>query len=43
MLVRQRVQRFFLSFKYKGKTGDAITLRWADNQGDSGQIAATVK
>ncbi len=33
----------YLSFKYKGAKGDAMTLSWTDNQGHSDSLEATVK
>ena len=33
----------YLSFKYRGAKGDALTLRWEDNQGESDQLEVNVK
>ncbi len=33
----------YLSFKYSGKKGDALTLSWVDNKGESDSQSATVK
>lgn len=32
-----------LSFEYAGASGDALTLEWTDNKGESGSAEATVK
>lgn len=36
-------QNPYLSFKYRGAKGDAITLSWKDNKGDSDSLEAIVK
>ena len=33
----------YLSFKYRGAKGDALTLRWEDNKGVSDQLEVEVK
>lgn len=33
----------FLSFSYKGQSGDELAVNWKDNAGDTGSGAATVK
>ena len=33
----------YLSFKYRGAKGDALTLRWEDNMGESDQLEVAVK
>ncbi len=33
----------YLSFSYKGKSGDAVKLSWSDNTGKSDSAEATVK
>ena len=33
----------YLSFKYRGAKGDALTLRWEDNLGESDQLEVAVK
>jgi len=33
----------YLSFKYRGSSGDVLTLSWTDNMGESDSIEATVK
>ena len=33
----------YLSFKYSGAKGDALTLSWTDNQGNSDSAASKVK
>ncbi|OQX42258.1 MAG: thiosulfate oxidation carrier complex protein SoxZ, partial [Candidatus Sedimenticola endophacoides] len=32
----------YVSFKYAGKKGDALTMSWSDNQGDSDSIEVKV-
>ncbi len=33
----------YLSFKYRGSSGDVLTLSWTDNKDESDSIEATVK
>ncbi len=33
----------YLSFSYKGKSGDKVKLSWSDNTGESDSAEATVK
>jgi len=33
----------YLSFKYRGSSGDVLTLSWKDNMGESDSVEATVK
>ena len=33
----------YLSFKYSGAKGDALTLSWVDNKGNSDSMTASVK